>query len=80
MRALARLVNRAVRPRRARARAGGAFVVLWWPSAGDPVPEVAGPYTAEHARAVRDAVRASQARGQDMAQAAPLTVDLVVGR
>lgn len=80
MRPLARLVHRAARTRRARARAGGGFVVLWWPCAGDPVPESAGPYTAEDARAVRDALRARQTREQNMAQAVPLAPDLVVDR
>lgn len=70
---LGRLLRRDVRPGRARAGAPGLFVVLWWPSAGDPVPQAAGPCTAEEARRVRDDVRARQRREQDMAQSVPLT-------
>ncbi|WP_251153713.1 hypothetical protein [Cellulosimicrobium sp. Marseille-Q4280] len=80
MRALARLARRGARPRRARAQAGGGFVVLWWPCAGDPVPQAAGPYTEQDARAVRDALRARQCREQNMAQAVPLAGGLVVHR
>lgn len=69
---LGRLLRHARRPGRARAGAPGLCVVLWWPSAGDPVPQAAGPYTAEEARRVRDYVRARQRREQDMAQAVPL--------